>query len=167
MLIRLSSVILDFKKRQGNLRMMVSTQNKDHSKHNERNLFLTKEKLEEIIDWTKALSKLAEDESCTIIVEGQKDMNSLKSLGVKANYESVREIIQSLKKGLQDEFNGHSYVILTDFDKEGKLLHLHLKTMLTSLGAKIIEWPRIRYLKIGLPPKIEEAYNFVIERRNK
>jgi len=143
------------------------TQIKDHPRHRDRISFLTKEKLEEIMDWAKDLSELAEEESCTIIVEGQRDMNSLKSLGVKGNYEFVREIIQSLKEGLQDEFNGHTYVILTDFDREGKLLHLNLKTMLSSLGAKIIEWPRARYLKLGLPPKIEEAYNFVSKRRNK
>ena len=119
------------------------------------------------MNWAKALSELAEEESCTIIVEGQRDMSSLRSLGVKGNYEFVREIIQSLKEGLQDKFNGHTYVILTDFDREGKLLHLNLKTMLSSLGAKIIEWPRARYLKLGLPPKIEEAYNFVSKRRNK
>lgn len=143
------------------------TQIKGHPKHKNRNPFLTKEKLEEIIDWAKTLSELAEKESCTIIVEGQRDMYSLKSLGVKGNYEFVREIIQSLKEGLQDEFNGNTYVILTDFDREGKILHLNLKTVLSSLGAKIIEWPRTRYLKLGLPPKIEEAYNFVSKRRNK
>jgi len=146
---------------------MVLTISKDHIRHKNKDSFLTKEKLEKIINWTKALSELAEEEKCTIIVEGQKDMNSLRSLGVRGNYEFVREIMQSLREGLQDEFNGRTYIILTDFDREGKLLHLNLKTMLSSLGAKIVEWPRTRYLKLGLPPKIEEAYNFVIKRRNK
>jgi len=138
----------------------------EHSpKHRNKNLFLTKRQIEGIMNWVKALSELAAAYDCTIIVEGQKDLKSLQSLGVRGNFEFVREIIRGLKEGSQDDFNGHAYVILTDFDREGRLLHLDLKTMLTSLGARVIEWPRVRYSELGLPPRIEEAYNFVKRRK--
>ncbi|GEM_PF-1101772 len=146
---------------------MPLTKGKDYLKHENRNPYLTKEKLEEIDAWVRALSKLARENNCSIIVEGQKDMKSLMSLGVRGNFKFVREVMKNLREGLQDEFNGRTYTILTDFDKEGKHLHLNLKTMLTSLGAKVVEWPRTRYLKLGLPPKIEEAFNFVDRRKNK
>ncbi|HIE22803.1 MAG TPA: hypothetical protein EYP68_01050 [Candidatus Korarchaeota archaeon] len=138
-----------------------------NKKHENKGSFLTKEELEKIIDWAKTLSELAEENGCTIIVEGLRDMKSLTSLGVRGNFKFVREIIKSLKEGAQDDFCGQTYILLTDFDKEGKFLHLYLKTMLNSLGARVIEWPRARYLALGLPPRIEEAYNFVTRRRNK
>ncbi len=143
------------------------TQRGPVKKHGNRGLFLTREELEIIMDWAKALSELAEENDCTIVVEGPRDMQSLTSMGVRGHFKFVREIIKSLKEGVQDDFCGQTYILLTDFDKEGKFLHLYLKATLNSLGARVIEWPRIRYLSLGLPPRIEEAYNFVRRRRNK
>ncbi len=157
---------LDFKNPDDRMGLMDHIEEKRNKERKNKGNSLFERKLEEIIEWARALTEISEKGQCTIIVEGPRDVISLKSLGVRGEFYSVREVMRKIRDGLQDEFNGRAFIILTDFDREGRMLHLGLKSTLTSLGARVIEWPRERYARLHLPPRIEEAYDFVSRRRD-
>lgn len=128
-----------------------------------RRRLLTREELEKIGEWVDSLSDLSEREGYVIVVEGRRDRESLSSLGVRGRFELLWRLLKRIRRGDEGTFS-RGYVILTDFDAEGRVIHDRLKEDLASRGAKVAEWPRIRYRKLGLPPKVEEAYPFVRNR---
>ena len=128
-----------------------------------RRRYLSEERLEEIRQWTNSLSKLSREEDCSIIIEGRRDRESLEMLGVTGKFESLWELTKKIKSG-EENMKSHGYVILTDFDRKGRELHDRLMSELSSLGARVIEWPRSRYRGIGLPHRVEEAYSWVRSR---
>lgn len=75
-----------------------------------------------------------------IIVEGKKDVNSLKSLGfekiyaIHVNAISIKERTEQIMSLIEKK---EKICILTDFDKKGKELYLKLKTIFQELGAHL------------------------------
>lgn len=75
-----------------------------------------------------------------IIVEGRKDVQSLKSLGFDKVYAihstgvSIRERVEQIMLYVDKK---DKVCILTDLDKRGKQLYMLLKTTFQELGAKL------------------------------
>ena len=98
-----------------------------------------------------------------IIVEGKKDVSSLKALGFEKVFpihqtsiplrQSVEEII--LKTEKKDKI-----CILTDFDKRGKKLYMELKPIFQELGAHLDSTLRGILLKAGIS-HIEGLHKFI------
>lgn len=93
------------------------------------------ERLEMILEVLQDLEDLSAD--MPVVVEGKKDVEALRSLGIRRN-------VVSLGKGLSvfafcerlSETNG-SAVVLTDWDRKGGKLARMLKDALEANGAKV------------------------------
>ncbi len=82
-------------------------------------------------------SDIEKYKSYFIIVEGKKDISSLKALGFQKVY-SIHESSVSLKERLEKLSllveKKDKVCILTDLDKKGKQLYLLIKSELSSIG---------------------------------
>lgn len=73
-----------------------------------------------------------------IVVEGRRDIEALRSLGVTTNIKTLG----SLKDVDIWELHGKHVVILTDFDEKGEKLYEKLRRELELSGAKVVESKR-------------------------
>ena len=76
-----------------------------------------------------------------IIVEGAKDVHSLKNLGFEKVY-AIHSTSVPLREKVEQIVKDHitkkdKVCILTDFDKKGKKLYLHIKPIFQELGVKL------------------------------
>ncbi|MBI5804091.1 toprim domain-containing protein [Candidatus Pacearchaeota archaeon] len=75
-----------------------------------------------------------------ILVEGQKDVSSLKACGFDKVYQihktsvSLRERIEEIAKQIDKK---EKVCILTDFDRKGKEIYMKTKAILQELGIKL------------------------------
>ncbi len=113
------------------------------------------------ISWIEKLNAFATSPDVEVVVEGPRDVNSLQDLGVKANFCFAIDLIKDLKEVGERRVYGKTFIILTDFDREGIQLYKKLKSEITELGGKVEELPRREYKKFGFPPMIEELSSFV------
>ncbi len=98
-----------------------------------------------------------------ILVEGKKDMQTLKHFGFEKVYEihknsvSLRERIEQIREkiGKKDRV-----CILTDLDKKGKKLYMLIKPILQELGVRLDSNLRGILIKAGLS-HIEGISNFM------
>ena len=103
-----------------------------------------------------------------IIVEGKKDLFSLKAIGFEKVY-AIHSTGVPLRERIEQIFNAinrkDKVCILTDFDKKGKQLYLLLKKEFGELGARIDSTLRGILIKSGIS-HIEGLYEFMkkIER---
>jgi 5S rRNA maturation endonuclease (ribonuclease M5) len=83
------------------------------------------------------LAEVQKYKSYVIIVEGKKDLNSLKNLGFEKVYAvhepsvSLRERIEKISLLINKK---DKICILTDFDKKGKQLYLLIKSEIQTIG---------------------------------
>ena len=93
-----------------------------------------KEQLEEL---RNAIDELIElNKTTPVIVEGKKDVESLRSLGIEGeiiNYNSGKSIIATCES-VAEKYN--EIIILTDWDRKGGTLARELKRCLESLGIR-------------------------------
>lgn len=79
-----------------------------------------REEKEEVLEEVKKLVenlKLESDEGAVILVEGERDLQSLRELGIKGKiikYRSVRDLLKWSSENPMAKL-----IVLTDFDKEG------------------------------------------------
>ncbi|HOM95681.1 MAG: toprim domain-containing protein [Candidatus Methanofastidiosa archaeon] len=117
------------------------------------------EDLEKVLD---ILNRLKEEEGA-IIVEGQKDIESLVNLGIK------NRIINVSQRNIFDVINGikeKEVIVLTDFDKNGSSLFKKYVKELNSSGKKVITlyYKELKkYLKKYIVG-IEQIYPFLQKR---
>ena len=117
------------------------------------------EDLEKVLD---ILNRLKEEEGA-IIVEGQKDIESLVNLGIK------NRIINVSQRNIFDVINGikeKEVIVLTDFDKNGSSLFKKYVKELNSSGKKVITlyYKELKkYLKEYIVG-IEQIYPFLQKR---
>ncbi len=103
-----------------------------------------------------------------IIVEGRKDISSLKAVGFERVY-AIHNIGIPLKERIEQiilEVEKKDKVcILTDFDKQGKKLYIMLKKEFQELGVRVDSTLRGILIKSGIS-HIEGLYQFIkkIER---
>ncbi len=124
---------------------------------------MTKYKLdvEALVSWINEVNELLRS-GAILVVEGRNDLSSLRNLGVYGNIITVNEIKSLIIS--RSDLIGYIFILLTDFDDEGIKIHNMLKSELQSKGAKVVERVRKGYRRIGLPPRVEESYNFVRKR---
>ncbi|MCX8159248.1 MAG: toprim domain-containing protein [Candidatus Pacearchaeota archaeon] len=98
-----------------------------------------------------------------IIVEGKKDVSSLKSLGFKRVY-ALHETSVPIKDRLlqisKEITKKEKVCILTDFDKKGKKLYMLIKQILQELGVKTDSTLRGILLKANIS-HIEGLYSLL------
>lgn len=117
------------------------------------------EDLEKVLD---ILNRLKEEEGA-IIVEGQKDIESLVNLGIKNRIINVsqRNIFDVI-----DDIKEKEVIVLTDFDKNGSSLFKKYVKELNSSGKKVITlyYKELKkYLKKYIV-EIEQIYPFLQKR---
>jgi 5S rRNA maturation endonuclease (ribonuclease M5) len=83
--------------------------------------------------WLKEINK--ESDSNPIIVEGKKDLKSLRILGVKGQIYCISG--RSLVNIIDELSTYQKIIILTDFDKEGRKISRKLIKNLQALGIRI------------------------------
>ncbi|RME55023.1 toprim domain-containing protein [Candidatus Woesearchaeota archaeon] len=106
---------------------------------------------------TKEIERL-KDENVLVIVEGKKDLNALKTLGLK-NVEQINGPLFKFVEGIKQK----KVVLLTDLDKEGKKLYKIIKSQLNSRGIvvddnlrKLLASARISHVE-GLDKYVENG----------
>ncbi len=99
-----------------------------------------------------------------IVVEGSKDVQSLKGVGVRGKFTLASLLLRDIKNEGCQRVEGRTFIILTDFDKEGVMLYKRLKGIITELGGKLDDFPRKQYISLKFPPLIEELESFTRRR---
>ncbi len=99
-----------------------------------------------------------------IVVEGARDIEALRGVGIKGKFTLASLLLREIKNEGCKRIENKTFIILTDFDKEGISLYKRLKRTITELGGKIDDLPRKRYVFLKLPPLIEELESFTRRR---
>ena len=118
-----------------------------------------KDETEKLLDGLRKRS----DVGVPIVVEGQRDRDALRRLGVTGTILCLKAARESRHQFL-DKLDGFRDVILmTDFDREGRELRLWLYQELTRRGVKAddLPWRRIRSLARTEMRSIEELPSFL------
>ncbi|MEN6379360.1 MAG: hypothetical protein ABFD15_07265 [Methanofastidiosum sp.] len=119
--------------------------------------------IEEDVENTIDILNRLKDEEGVIIVEGQKDIESLVNLGIK---NKIIIVSQNNIFSVIDSISEKDVIVLTDFDKKGTYLFKQYVKELQSSGKKVITI-YYRDLKMYLKKYItgiEQIYPF-LERR--
>jgi 5S rRNA maturation endonuclease (ribonuclease M5) len=93
--------------------------------------------VEEFSEFLDELREKSEEE--TIIVEGIKDKKALAELGIKSIPLLRRPLYKVVELVVK---KGKNCIILTDLDKEGKMLYSKLNAQLSQMGIRIDNKPR-------------------------
>ncbi len=120
--------------------------------------------IHELVRWIDGLNSRASVPGVEVVVEGPNDMRALKGLGVKANFILADHLLRETKNEGYERVNGRTFIIMTDFDREGTSLYRRLRRIITELGGKVDDYPRRQYASLGLPLLIEEIESFVRRR---
>ncbi len=99
-----------------------------------------------------------------VIVEGPRDEAALEWMGIRATFVYASSLMKDVRELGERRVIDRTFIILTDFDNEGRNLHDKLKIIITELGGKVDEFPRSSYKSLGLPPLIEEVEGFLRRR---
>jgi len=117
-----------------------------------------------VLEWVRELNSRASFSDVEVVVEGPKDEAALENIGIHATFTYASRLLKDIKEFGEGRVTDKTFIILTDFDKEGKSIHDKLKRLITELGGKVDETPRDHYKSIGLPPMIEELSGFLKRR---
>ncbi len=118
----------------------------------------------ELAEWARALA----EESymgAVIVVEGKRDEEALRALGVDGCFEHASRLL-SLLRCTPSYASGREFIILTDLDSEGEELAIHLKREIEQSGGRAETRLRAEYTRIpGRPPRIEELASAVLDEK--
>lgn len=120
--------------------------------------------LQGVLKWVNEMNSLASFPDVEVIIEGARDEEALRFLGVQANFVRAADLLREFREEGEEIIFGKTFIIMTDFDREGENLYRRLKGIITSMGGKVNDSPRRGYKSIGLPQLIEDVKGF-IERR--
>ena len=109
----------------------------------------------DVADWISRIER-ASKEGAIIIVEGKRDRDSLRSAGISGEIVYAREIEALAKRDGLSIFKGKSFIILTDFDREGSEMASRISREIECGGGRILRWIRYQYRALGLPEKVED-----------
>jgi 5S rRNA maturation endonuclease (ribonuclease M5) len=106
------------------------------------------------------IEMLKEEESALILVEGQRDVEALRALGI------THHMVKVSGRRMFDDFSlfeGKNIIILTDFDRTGRLLFNRLRKELEIMGynPNMYYWMQIKKLTKGVIKAIEELDTYV------
>ncbi|MEM2218678.1 MAG: hypothetical protein QXO55_05430 [Candidatus Korarchaeum sp.] len=117
-----------------------------------------------LIEWVSEVNSRASSDLVEVVVEGPRDERALKLLGVKASFTHARDLMMEIRDEGGSRIRGKSFIIMTDFDKEGINIYDKLKSIITECGGSVDDRPRVEYRRRGLPPLIEELEGFLKRR---
>lgn len=117
-----------------------------------------------ITEWVDGVNSRISSGLVEVVVEGPRDERALKLLGVRANFTRAKDLMTEIRDRGCSRVKGRSFIIMTDFDKEGKIIYSKLKDTITSCGGDVDDRPRAEYRRKGLPPLIEELEGFLGRR---
>ncbi len=107
------------------------------------------------------IDSLKKEVNAVILVEGMRDYQALRRLGVTCPIEKVggKRIFDLL---VPERFQGKNIIILTDFDRRGCELFKRIKTELEVLGLNpnYYYWQQLKTLLKGNMTSIEELSHF-------
>ena len=113
-----------------------------------------------LIDYLmKIIDDLNKEEETILIVEGKKDIKALRNFGFKGKILEYRQLLEFLHK----EKNTKKFILLVDFDQEGKKICKKLYNLLSVKGYKVdlYYWRKIsEFKKYGLY-EIEDIYTYL------
>ena len=98
---------------------------------------MNRRKYENLLERIEDLKELSED--VPIIVEGKKDVNALRAIGIKGEIFRISTGLPLFKFCEDIAARYSSVIILTDLDKEGERLLKKLRNYLMEKGVKINE----------------------------
>ncbi len=98
-----------------------------------------------------------------LIVEGARDKAALESLGVEGRYMYASTFISKvMNDGEKALGSWRSFIILTDFDREGGKLHSTIKTLIIQYGGHVDETVRNMLALIeGFPRQIQGVAHWI------
>ena len=107
------------------------------------------------------IESLKKEESAVILVEGTRDYEALRSLGIGCTIEKVsgKRLFDLL---VPERFQGEPIIILTDFDRRGCELFKKIKDELEVLGLNpnCYYWQKLKDVLKGEIKSIEELKQF-------
>ena len=113
-----------------------------------------------LIDYLrKIIDDLNKEEETILIVEGKKDIKALRSFGFKGKILEYRQLLEFLYK----EGNAKKFILLLDFDQEGKKICKKIYNLLSIKGYKVdlYYWRKIsEFKKFGIN-EIEDIYTYL------
>jgi 5S rRNA maturation endonuclease (ribonuclease M5) len=107
----------------------------------------------------KIIDDLNKEEETILIVEGKRDIKALRSFGFKGKILEYRQLLEFLHK----EGSIKKFILLVDFDKEGKKICKKLYNLLSVKGYKVdlYYWRKIsEFKKFGIN-EIEDIYTYL------
>jgi 5S rRNA maturation endonuclease (ribonuclease M5) len=113
-----------------------------------------------LIDYLrKIIDDLNKEEETILIVEGKKDIKALRSFGFKGKILEYRQLLEFLYK----EGNAKKFILLLDFDQEGKKICKKIYNLLSIKGYKVdlYYWRKINELKKYGLHEIEDIYAYL------
>ncbi len=120
--------------------------------------------MRKIIQWIDTLNNRASYPDVEIVVEGARDIEALRGIGIRGKFTLASLLLREIKNEGYERVNDKTFIILTDFDKEGISLYKKLKRTITELGGRIDDFPRKQYASLKFPPLIEELESFTRRR---
>ncbi|MEM3481295.1 MAG: hypothetical protein QW576_06395, partial [Candidatus Korarchaeum sp.] len=81
-----------------------------------------------LIEWVSEVNSRASSDLVEVVVEGPRDERALKLLGVKASFTHARDLMMEIRDEGGSRIRGKSFIIMTDFDKEGINIYDKLKS---------------------------------------
>ncbi|MCD6515069.1 MAG: toprim domain-containing protein [Candidatus Odinarchaeota archaeon] len=105
------------------------------------------------VDEIRNLVLMINQENISIIVEGRNDVLALREIGINTNIYPVKEIVRNNKCSLV-EFIEHvskkskKFLILTDFDDEGKRIAKKLASLLSQRNVSLQSSLRKRIIRL-------------------
>lgn len=107
----------------------------------------------------KIIDDLNKEEGAILIVEGKRDKETLKSFGFKGKILEYRQLLEFIHK----ERTTKKFILLVDFDQEGRKMCKKLYNLLSIKGYKVdlYYWKKIsEFKKYGLY-EIEDIYSYL------
>lgn len=114
----------------------------------------------DVIEWISRIES-ASREGAIIIVEGRKDRDSLRSAGISGEIVYAREIEALARRDGPSIFKGKSFIVMTDFDREGSEMASRISREIEDGGGRVLRWIRHQYRALGLPEKVEDLCKVV------
>ncbi|SNZ02493.1 5S rRNA maturation endonuclease (Ribonuclease M5), contains TOPRIM domain [Persephonella hydrogeniphila] len=103
--------------------------------------------LSSLKEWLQKLKESSQKEGVYTLVEGKRDLNKLKELGVKNIYPIKGKRFYDI---LEDLENAHLVIILTDLDKQGEKMYKKLSFILEREGVPVEGRFREKLKEIGI-----------------
>lgn len=73
-----------------------------------------------------------------ILVEGKKDVNSLRELGIEGPVHRIPKGGKTVLHSLEELSGNEAVIVLTDFDRRGEELNIFCKKQLQKLGIEVL-----------------------------